>query len=110
MHAVREDRFPDRPEAPQSLDVDVDELAGPGALVALNRLTRWQPEPGNTVAAQYFPDRRGGQAKLAGDDQRPRLRVLAGRQDLLLELPREPPRLPLGHRRTINQPRPAALL
>ena len=58
---------------------------------------------------QHLPDGRGRQSELAGHDQRPRLRVLTCRQDPLLELARQTPRLAPGHRRPVDKRRPASL-
>src|SRR5438477_912766 len=96
---VAEDALAECPEAAELLDVDVQQLTRAGAR-----------SDGPAVAAEHPPDRRGWQAELAGDDQRPRLRELACRQDPLLELSRKPPRLPLRHRRPVGQRRPATLL
>jgi hypothetical protein len=105
-----EDALPERPEAIELLDVDVDELPRPRALVAAHRAAERPRKPRTAVPAQDLPDRRGRQPELASDDQRARVRVLARGQDPLLEPGREPPRLPLRHRRPINQRRPAAFL
>src|SRR6266516_1184243 len=100
----------ERPEAAEPLDIDVEQLARPLALIADDRATRWSREPRDAIAAKHLPDRRGRQAELSSDDQGTRIRVLACREDPLLHPARQPARLVLGHRRTISQRRPAALL
>jgi hypothetical protein len=47
----------ERPEAPQALDVDVQELAGPLALVAAHRLARGQAQARDAVTAEHLDGR-----------------------------------------------------
>jgi len=110
MQPVAVDPLADRPEATKLLDVDVYQFPWPRTLVAADGLTRGQPQAGDTVAAQHLPHGRGWQPELTGDDQRPRLGVLARSEDPLLELARTPPRLTHRHRRAVSQRRPTALL
>src|SRR5262249_39219714 len=103
-----ENPFADGPEAAQLLDVDVHELPRAAALVAAHRAPLRTRKPRATVPAKHLPDSGGRKPQLARDDQRACVRVLARGEDALLELGREPPRLPLRHRRPIDQRPPAA--
>jgi len=110
MRPLAEDRLADCPGAAEALDVDADELAGPLALVALDRRARWQPQSRAPVTARQLPHRRGWAAEQGADDHRSRVRAGTRREDLRRGLGRAAPRLPAGHRRTVEQRRPAALL
>src|SRR2546426_6106804 len=81
-----EDSFPERPEASELLDVDVQELARSGTLVAAHRPTDGAREAGATMPAQDLPHRRGWHGEQGGDDERTSVRVLAGSEDAPLEL------------------------
>src|SRR5262249_29862060 len=103
-----ENPFADGPEAAQLLDVDVHELARPAALVAAHPAPLRTREPRATVPGTPLPDRGGRKPRRARDDRRAGVRVPARGGDALLELGRDPPRLPLRHRRPIDRRRPAA--
>src|SRR6266566_3627346 len=107
---VAMDALADRPETAELLDVDVNELARPLALVADDRAPCRSRQPRDAIAAEHLPHGRGWQAELSGHDQRARLRVLARRQDPPLELPGQPAGLMPRHRRPVGERRPAALL
>ena len=102
VEAIAEDRLADRPEAAEPLDVDVDELAWPLALVALDRLSRRQPQPRAAVTAQHLPDRRRRPPEQPADDQRACMRIGARLEDLRLGLGRKPTRLAARHRPPIK--------
>jgi hypothetical protein len=72
-------------DAPEAFDVDVQELAGPGALVADHRLGRGWVEARGAVAAEDRVHGRGGQAQLPADRVRSRLQLASGVEHRLLE-------------------------
>jgi len=72
-------------DAPELLDVDVQELAGPFALVADHGLGRGRVEARGTVAAEDRVHGRGGQAELPADRVRSCLQLVAGVEHRLLE-------------------------
>src|SRR5262245_24019334 len=106
---VAQDRLADRPEASEPLDVDVDELAWPLTLVAVRRLGRRPRQPRTAVPVEHLPDRRGWPTEQTGHDRRTGVRIRTRRKDLRLGFRREPPRLPLRHRRPIQKRLPATL-
>src|SRR5262249_21770370 len=110
VQAIAEDCLPDRPEAAEPLDVDMEELARPCALVALDRLAGRHPQARAAVTAQHLPDGRSRPSEQSANDQRPRLRILTRLEDLGLGARRKPPRLTARHRRPIEECRPTTLL
>ena len=82
---VAVDPLADRPEAAELLGVDVQQLAGPCALVAPHRLTAGRANRETPCTAQHLPDGRSWQTELASDQRRARLGVLAPARISLLE-------------------------
>jgi hypothetical protein len=93
-------------DAPELLDIDVEQLAGPCALVAhdLPGGTVQLPQPRHPVAAQDGMHPRACLPELPGDTVRAQPAALPARQDRLLPRWRQPPGTALGSRGPVSQP------
>jgi len=72
-------------DAAEPLDIYVDQLAGPFALVAHDGLGRGRVEARGAVAAEDRVHSRGGQAEFPADRVRSRLQLAPGVEHRLLD-------------------------
>lgn len=109
LHAVLKDPLADLVETTELLRFRVQELAGPGALVAHPRIGARSRETGAAGTTEGLADRRGGTTAGSRDHDSAGTQMLAPAEDLGLLVCTKTQRLPSWRRGTIRKRLPAAL-